>query len=284
MPPRTRSLFLSVCSPYVFLPLETSLPLRFFRPFILLWSRSISFSRFLRFLSISLSRTSFMLLLLNRIISLAPFRHLSHSFVHLRSCSFPLSVQLPRTPSNLIVRLFPSLWTSPRPLPPPFPPSSLVSPARTSTIAHPRHHPVTSPIALFHAPDRECALISHSLSLCLPLSFSPSLLRFSSLFIYSLTLPSFLPFAHSHLPFDMHPTPLSPSVARPKLPGGTSRSRVLAESSARNCTPPQSSIGDAFNHIDGLHNLFIKSRDRHDSVSANNQDKIPLYSSARVNS
>lgn len=36
MPPRTRSLFLSVCSPYVFLPLETSLPLRFFRPFILL--------------------------------------------------------------------------------------------------------------------------------------------------------------------------------------------------------------------------------------------------------
>lgn len=36
MPPRTRSLFLSVCSPYVFLPLQTSLPLRFFRPFILL--------------------------------------------------------------------------------------------------------------------------------------------------------------------------------------------------------------------------------------------------------
>ncbi|XP_025987211.1 uncharacterized protein LOC113003161 isoform X2 [Solenopsis invicta] len=75
----------------------------------------------------------------------------------------------------------------------------------------------------------------------------------------------------------MHPTPLSPSVARLKLPGGTSRSRVSAESSARNCTPPQSSIGDAFNHIDGLHNLFIKSRDRHDSVSENNQDKS-LYS------
>ncbi|KAL0127288.1 hypothetical protein PUN28_005514 [Cardiocondyla obscurior] len=55
----------------------------------------------------------------------------------------------------------------------------------------------------------------------------------------------------------MHPTPLSPSVARPKLPGGTSRSRVSAEFSARNCTPPQSSIGDAFNHIDGPHNLFI---------------------------
>lgn len=66
--------------------------------------------------------------------------------------------------------------------------------ARTSTIAHPRHHPVTSPIALFHAPDRECALISHSLSLCLPLALSlPLFLPFaftSSLFIYSLTLPS----------------------------------------------------------------------------------------------
>lgn len=86
----------------------------------------------------------------------------------------------------------------------------LSSSQRTSTTAHPRHHPVTSPIALFHAPDRECALISHSLSLrlllalSLPLFLSFTSPLFSSLFIYSLTLPNFLLFAHSHLPFDMH--------------------------------------------------------------------------------
>lgn len=125
--------------------------------------------------------------LLNRRVSLAPFKHLSHSSVHLHSCSFPLSVELPRTPfasrrSSLSISLD---FSSPAPsslLPPtpPLPPSLTHLSARTSTTVHPRHHPVTSPIALFHAPDRECALISHSRSPCLPLApSSPLILPFA---------------------------------------------------------------------------------------------------------
>ncbi|KAM0728616.1 hypothetical protein ACS0PU_004871 [Formica fusca] len=79
----------------------------------------------------------------------------------------------------------------------------------------------------------------------------------------------------------MHPTSLSPSVARPKLPGETSRSRVSAESSARNRTPSQSSIDDVFNHTFTTYNLFIKSRDWHMSVNANNRQVS--YSIDRVN-
>lgn len=131
--------------------------------------------------------------LLNRIISLAPFRHFSLSpslsFVHFHSCSFSLSVQLPRTSSYLIARLSLSLWTSPRPTLSSVPAILSRLSARTSTITHPRHHPVTSPIALFHAPDRECALISHSLSPCLLLTLSSLLfLSFTSPLLESLHL------------------------------------------------------------------------------------------------
>lgn len=131
---------------------------------------------------------TFMLFLLNRIISLAPFRHLSHSLVcHHHSCSFPLSVVLPRIPSSLAIRLSPSLWTSPRPLPPPFPLSSLGKNQYHRTPTPPPRNLPDRPV-----PDRECALTSYSLPLSLSLSLSPPpshplFLPFastSSLFIY----------------------------------------------------------------------------------------------------
>lgn len=127
------------CSPYVLLPLRnesfSSIP----SSLILLSSRSVSFARFLRFLSILPSRPSHSRC--SSSITLSPSRLdiLLSPYLPPCPCSFPLSVDLPGTPPpSLIIRLSPSLWTS-RHLLPLFP-LSLTSLGRASTFAHPHHH------------------------------------------------------------------------------------------------------------------------------------------------